>query len=77
MSIYKLNQLPEGKKGMVEKLLATGSMRRRVQDIGVIEGTTVECLQKSPFGDPIAYSIRGAAIALREEDSNCVLVHSS
>lgn len=49
-------------------------MRRRMQDIGLIEGTEVECVQKSPAGDPVAYRIRGALIALRAEDSARVLV---
>ena len=49
-------------------------MRRRLQDIGLIEGTEVECVQKSPAGDPVAYRIRGALIALRSEDSSNILV---
>ena len=55
-------------------LLTEGGMRRRMQDIGLIEGTEVECVQKSPAGDPVAYRIRGALIALRAEDSARVLV---
>ena len=49
-------------------------MRRRLLDIGLVEGTNIECLQKSPAGDPVAYLIRGAVIALRAEDSAAVLV---
>jgi ferrous iron transport protein A len=69
-----LNRVPEGKIARVKRLLSTGSMRRRLQDIGLIEGTQVQCLQKSPAGDPIAYLIRGAVIALRSEDSSKIQV---
>lgn len=69
-----LTQLERGQKAKVISLTATGSIRRRLQDIGLIEGTQVECLQKSPAGDPVAYRIRGAVIALRAEDSAKVLV---
>ncbi|HBT65204.1 MAG TPA: ferrous iron transport protein A, partial [Ruminococcaceae bacterium] len=69
-----LSDLKNGQIAKVRKLLTTGSMRRRLQDIGLIEGTEVECVQKSPSGDPIAYLIRGAVIALRSEDSSKVLV---
>ena len=69
-----MDRVPEGKMVKVTNLLSTGSMRRRLQDIGLIEGTKVECLQKSPAGDPIAYLIRGAVIALRSEDSSSVMV---
>lgn len=75
MNEYRLtlNAVPEGKIVHVKELLTSGSMRRRLQDIGLIEGTKVECLQKSPSGDPTAYLIRGAVIALRSETS-CEIV---
>lgn len=72
--INSLASLKEGQRARVKSLLSGGSMRRRLQDIGLIEGTVVECVQKSPAGDPVAYRIRGALIALRSEDSANVLV---
>ena len=72
-----LNELKVGQRGTVSQLLSDTSMRRRLQDIGLIEGTKVECIQKSPSGDPIAFLIRGAVIALRTEDSSSVLMSSS
>lgn len=74
-NIDSLDKLSEGQKARVEELRLNGSIRRRMQDIGLIEGTPVECLQKSPSGDPAAYLIRGAVIALRREDSGRVMVH--
>lgn len=76
-NIDSLDKLSEGQKARVEELRLNGSIRRRMQDIGLIEGTPVECLQKSPSGDPAAYLIRGAVIALRREDSGRVIVHLS
>lgn len=72
--IHLLSDLQCGQTARVGKLTLQGSMRRRLQDIGLIEGTKVECVQKSPSGDPVAYLIRGAVIALRAEDSAGVLV---
>ena len=77
LDVYKrqtLNTIPEGGKVRVSRLLSSGSMRRRLLDIGLIEGTDVECLQRSPAGDPVAYLIRGAVIALRAEDASQILV---
>ena len=59
-NIKTLSSLNEGSSGRVAELKINGSMRRRLQDIGLIEGTEVLCLQKSPSGDPVAYLIRGA-----------------
>lgn len=72
--IRPLSALREGQTAQVSSLLSGGSMRRRLQDIGFIEGTQVECVQKSPAGDPVAYRVRSALIALRSEDSAKVLV---
>lgn len=69
-----LHNMHEGTSAKVKTLLNEGSMRRRLQDMGLIEGTKVICLQRSPAGDPIAYLIRGAVIALREEESSKILV---
>ncbi|AQM59458.1 MULTISPECIES: FeoA family protein [Clostridium] len=53
---------------------ARGELRRRFFDLGIIEGTNIEVLFKGPFGDPVAYSIRGTVIALREEDGEKIEV---
>ena len=54
-----LSAIQEGQQATVETLLATDSMRRRLLDIGLVSGTKITCLQKSPAGDPVAYLIRG------------------
>ena len=77
IQIDSLANLQVGERARVASLLSRGSMRRRLQDIGLIEGTEVECVLKSPAGDPVAYRIRGALIALRSEDSSNILVASN
>ena len=43
--------------------------RRRVQDLGLVPGTRVTCVRRALSGDPIAYRIRGAVVALRKCDA--------
>ena len=69
-----LSGLKPGEKAVVQKVLTRGSMGRRLLDIGLIEDTLVECLGRSPAGDPSAFLIRGAVIALRAEDSAKILL---
>lgn len=73
-NLDSLATLEVGEKATVYCLLLSGNMRRRLQDMGLIEGTKVKCLLKSPSGNPTAYLIRGAVIALRQEDSSSILV---
>lgn len=72
--LIRLTDLTEGQQACVKDILASGAMRRRLLDLGVIEGTNITCIQKSPAGDPTAFYIRGATIALRSEDSGDILV---
>lgn len=75
MNIEKnLSEMSEGMCGRVIKLTNDISIRRRLQDLGLIEGTHIECIGKSPSGDPSAYLIRGAVIALRSEDAKRIIV---
>ncbi|MBP1737604.1 MAG: ferrous iron transport protein [Oscillospiraceae bacterium] len=69
-----LNQLPIGKKANVSALTSDGDTRRRMLDLGVINGTEIEALYKSPSGNPVAYFIRGAVIALRSDVSEQIIV---
>lgn len=73
-NICTLNCLKEGEKCRVKQLLIQGNMRKRLRDIGLIENTCVDCLKKSACGDPTAYLIRGAVIALRSDDSSRIIV---
>lgn len=69
MSVVSLDKLGAGQRGIVRGMRLSGADRRRMQDIGLINGTYVECLCKAASGDPCAYLIRGAVIALRKEDA--------
>ena len=69
-----LAELAPGQKGSVRALRTAGSMRRRLLDIGLVEDTQVECIGRSPGGDPTAFLIRGAVIAIRSEDCADILI---
>lgn len=71
-----LNMMPIGSMAKVKKLTSKGNTRRRMLDLGLITNTEVEVLRKSPSGDPTAYRIRGAVIALRSEEASKVYVEA-
>lgn len=64
-----LSSLEIGQKGTVlgiSKALR-GQQRRRLMDLGVVPGTEIVAEMKSASGDPTAYKIKGATIALRNK----------
>ena len=75
--VEKLSQLDSGEKAVVSGIAAAcrGAERRRLLDLGLVAGTEVRAELDSPGGDPKAYRIRGALIALRREQADFVLVN--
>ena len=65
-------QLAPGHRAWVGELSAQGELRRRLRDLGFVPGAQVECLGRSPLGDPAAYRVRGAVVALRRRDAQLI-----
>ena len=53
-SIFPLSGLSEGEDARVHALRLSGSIRRRLQDLGLVAGTRVTCIQRAAAGDPTA-----------------------
>jgi DtxR family Mn-dependent transcriptional regulator len=51
-----------------------GAERRRLMDLGIVAGTQITAEMRSPGGDPTAYRVRGAVIALRENQAREIKV---
>lgn len=70
----KLADLRPGEKGKVINIsrACRGLERRRLMDLGIVPNTLIEAEMASPSGDPTAYRIRGALIALRSDQARLV-----
>ena len=68
--------LRPGESGRVTNLAprCRGAERRRLMDLGVLPGTVIRAEIRSPSGDPTAYWIRGALIALRTEQADMIWI---
>ena len=64
-----LDKMNINQKGIVKKVQDDSMMKRRFLDIGLTEGTNVECVLVSYGGEMKAYSIKGAVIGIRKEDA--------
>lgn len=74
MAVCRLDQLREGECAVVIRLDSSGNIRRRLQDMGLAAGSSVKCLLRSPLGDPAAYDVCGAILAIRDEDARSITV---
>ncbi len=69
-----LAEIKVGQRAEVVELLVEGLTRRRLLDLGLLPGTEVKAVMRSPLGTPIAYDIRGSMLALRPEDASKITV---
>lgn len=67
-----LDRLPVGESAEVRLLRASGGIRRRLMDLGFVVGACTVCVGESPLGDPKAFLIDGAVIALRKRDCTSI-----
>ena len=69
MTLYELSL---NTVGIINDLNCNGNIRRRLLDLGLVKGTKITPVFKSPSGDPTAYEIRKTLIALRKEDTELI-----
>lgn len=74
ISIRALSELGKGSRGRVIKIIATGELRRRLLDMGVVPGTEVAVVGVAPLGDPIEVKVKGYHLSLRKKEAAAIIV---
>jgi len=72
--VTTLDRLAVGRQAAVTGVSAPEDQRRRLQELGFVPGGVVSAVQESPWGDPVAYAVCGAVIALRRADARQIAV---
>ena len=72
-----LADLEPGEQGRVVRISprCRGAERRRFLDLGILPGALIAAEMRSLSGDPTAYRIREALIALRREQAGLITIH--
>ena len=72
-----LSELPPGAQGVLKKIHCDRALRDRLEDLGFTPGQKLKCLHRAPFGDPAAYEVLGAAVALRKKDAAGIVLEET
>lgn len=70
----QLNDLALNKSAVISSVECKEHLKNRIFDLGIIEGEEIIPIFKSPFGDPTAYLVKKAVIAIRNNDSKHIVV---
>lgn len=69
-----LKDAKPGEKVIVEKIACTGTLKRRIMDMGITKGTTIYIKKFAPLGDPMELTVRGYELSLRKSDAENIIV---
>lgn len=69
-----LDKLPLNQKGIIIELNCNLSIKKRLLDLGLIPGTYITPVLKSPFGEPTAFEFRNTIISIRNNDTSLIKV---
>lgn len=70
----KLAELAPGERGRVTSVAGDADATRRLMDMGLIRGTTVEVVRRAPLGDPMEVKLRGFMLTLRRSEAEHITV---
>jgi ferrous iron transport protein A len=69
-----LSEIPIGQVVQVARIAGSGSVRRRLMELGLVPGTRVELLRVAPLGDPLELLVRGASLSIRKLEASAIEV---
>ncbi|MEE3413603.1 MAG: FeoA family protein, partial [Bacteroidales bacterium] len=69
-----LSELKTGEKAVIVKVSGYGAFRKRIIEMGFIQGTEIEVILNAPLKDPIKYRIMNFEVSLRRKDAESVEV---
>lgn len=69
-----LDTVPIGELATVTSVNTQLSLKQRLYDIGLVPGSKIKVVHQSPAGNPRAYLVKGAVIALRNCDAKNISV---
>lgn len=69
-----LDTLLPGESAYIGTLKCSDNIMRRMMELGIIPGILITALHVSPLGNPTAYQVLGAVIAIRDEDARGITI---
>lgn len=72
----RLEDLNIGETATIVKVEGSGSLRRRIMDLGMTKGCQVKMIRVAPLGDPIEVELRGYRLTVRKSEASIVEVSS-
>jgi ferrous iron transport protein A len=70
-----LASLLKGETARVASVSGSGTISRRLMEMGIVPGETIRVVKSAPFGDPMEIKVRGYHLAVRKNEARMIEVH--
>lgn len=70
----KLSEMRKGQKGIIVRVGGSGTLRRRVLEMGMSKGTEVYVEKYAPLRDPMELVVKGYHVSLRVDEADQITV---
>ena len=71
-----LDALRPGEHGILREIMMSDEAKARLEELGLLPETELDCLYCAPHASPAAYAVGGAVIALRKKDAAQIVVEA-
>ena len=72
----KLSELKTGESGVITRVYGHGGFRKRIIEMGFINGQSVEVILNAPLKDPVKYKIMDYEVSLRRAEAELIEIVS-
>jgi ferrous iron transport protein A len=69
-----LARLALGETARIKAIGASGPMKRRLMDMGLVPGELVKVVKVAPLGDPIEVTVKSYSLSLRKKEAESIVV---
>lgn len=73
-SIHLLSDQKIGFVGKIAGFVSDAFFLERLRELGFVEGEKIKIHTRAPFKDPLIVEVRGAVVALRLKEAQCIQV---
>jgi ferrous iron transport protein B len=70
----RLSELKTGEEGSIIQVRGRGAFRRRIMEMGFVNGEKIKVIKNAPLKDPIEYSLMGYRVSLRRSEADLIEV---
>ncbi|EMG37395.1 Fe2+ transport system protein A [Desulfocurvibacter africanus PCS] len=69
-----LRELSAGQRAVIHSIQANGELGRRIRDMGLVPGATLEVVGRAPLRDPVAIRLKDFTLTLRNNEADHIMV---